>query len=346
MIHSLVLYFFICNFLLIFINFFLKKNKFLLYKKNSSHKIKFKKEIYLSGGIYLFFTFIFIFVFYNKNYTSNYNFILYSSLFLILGIISDLKKNFSAPLRLIIFFILCFFCITHSQIFIKKIDIKILDFFLEYNILSIIFFSLCLNILINGSNFIDGTHGNALLYYILVYSSILIINLIYNNLNNEINIILIYIIITLFTLYIYNFNVITFLGDGGAYFMGAFTGFFFIYIYNKFNLNSLYICNLLIYPAFEVLWSIIRKKINNQNTFNADKMHLHNLILIFLNIKIKEYNIASNLTSLIIFFLNGIFFYLVSQNISEKSYQIKMLSIYILFYIILYFLLNSLLKKR
>lgn len=344
MIYSLVLYFFVCNFLLIFINFFFKKNEFLLYKKNSNHKVKFKKEIYLSGGIYLFFAFIFIF--YNKNYTNNYNFIIYSSLFLILGVISDLKKNFSAQLRLIAFFILCFFCITHSQIFIKKIDIKILDSFLEYNILSIIFFSLCLNILINGSNFIDGTHGNALLYYILVYSCILIINLIFNNLNKEINILLIYIIITLFTLYIYNFNVITFLGDGGSYFMGAFTGFFFIYIYNKFNLNSLYICNLLTYPAFEVLWSMIRKKMNSQNTFHADRLHLHHLILISLKIKIKNYNIASNLTSLIIFFLNGIFFYLISQNIPEKSYQIKMLSIYILFYVILYFLLNSLLKKR
>lgn len=344
MIYNFFLYFFACNFLLIFINFFFKKKKFLLYRKNSGHKIKFKKEIYLSGGIYLFLTFIIIF--YNKNYMNDYNLILYSSLFLILGVISDLKKNFSARLRLIIFFILCFFCITHSQIFIKNIDIKILDYFLQYNILSIIFFSLCLNILINGSNFIDGTHGNALLYYMLVYCSILITNLIFNNLNNEINILLIYIIITLFTLYIYNFNVIAFLGDGGSYFMGAFTGFFFIYIYNRFNLSSLYICNLLIYPAFEVLWSIIRKKINNKSSFSADKLHLHNLILIFLNKKIQKYNISSNLTSLIIFFLNGIFFYLILQDVSKKSYQIKMLSIYILFYVILYFFLNSLLKKR
>ena len=191
-------FFFLCNFIIILINFFFKKKKILLYKKNSNHKIKFSKTIYLSGGIYLLFTFIFIFIFYNKNYALEYNLTFYSSLFLIIGIISDLKKNFSAKLRLLIFFILCFFCIIHSQEFIKKIDVKILDYFLEHNILSIIFFSLCLNILINGSNFIDGTHGNALLYYISVYSCILITNLFFNNLNKEINILFIYIIITLF----------------------------------------------------------------------------------------------------------------------------------------------------
>ena len=58
---------------------------------------------------------------------------------------------------------------TKSFIIDLKFDI-LNNLFLNYEIIAILFTSVCIVILINGINFIDGVHGMVLLYSIIVLS--------------------------------------------------------------------------------------------------------------------------------------------------------------------------------
>ena len=147
------------------------------------------------------------------------------------------------------------------------LNLNILDLRNEFlnNLISnyyfnVFFITFCLLVLINGSNFIDGLDGLNLGYFLslliiilmLSQSSKLIINV------NQI-IILFYIITFLFLLNIFNY---LYLGDAGSYLIGFLFGYFLLEMNDSNPLISPYFIALLLwYPAFENLFSIIRKKL-------------------------------------------------------------------------------------
>ena len=71
-----------------------------------------------------------------------------------------------------------------------------------------------------------------------------------------------------------------FLGDGGAYFIGfSLATISLLLIYSHQDISVFYPLCLLIYPVWEVLFSIYRRKIVKKvKSTSADKMHLHQLI--------------------------------------------------------------------
>ena len=93
----------------------------------------------------------------------------------------------------------------------------------------------------------------------------------------EINFLIIFIAIFL----ILNFFGLNFLGDGAAYGIGFLIG----YILVKISLidqsiSPYYIANLLWYPAFENLFSILRRTFKSNNNYLPDRC-LHHLIYKF-----------------------------------------------------------------
>ena len=163
-----MLYFFVLIVLSLIFNETLIKKNFLLDNLHfSKHKnfITSTKRIPVSAG---FFLIIFIISF-NKDFdlfSLFIIFIIFSS-----GFFSDIFKNFSARLRLLIQFLSSYFFIISNEIFIIDTRINFLnDLFVNYEYLSILFTIFCITILINGTNFIDGVNINALGYYIIVYS--------------------------------------------------------------------------------------------------------------------------------------------------------------------------------
>ena len=83
------------------------------------HKIKQNKNIPLSGGIY-FFTSIFFFSILEIYKYENYIINLFLLFFLILGIYSDLKSNFSPKIRIILQSVLIFILIFNLDFKINK----------------------------------------------------------------------------------------------------------------------------------------------------------------------------------------------------------------------------------
>ena len=145
------------------------------------------------------------------------------------------------------------------------------------DIFSTFFVLLCFLFIINGANLIDGFNGLLSINLIIINIILTYINI--SNTNNEFSIILIAQIILLLSFLLFNFpNAKIFLGDSGAYTMGALVGLNTI-ITNNLNpeISSFFFCTLLFYLFFEVFFSFIRKLIQKKSPIHPDDKHLHML---------------------------------------------------------------------
>ena len=200
-------------------------------------------------------------------------------------------------------------------------------------------------VLMNGSNFIDGLNGLLLGYFLLVLIFLHKLGL-HELIELEDKKILFCIYILSFIL-ILNFLNYLFLGDSGAYSLSLIVGYILINIYqNSTGISPYYIILLLWYPCFENLFSIIRK-LANKNPLNPDTNHLHQFIFIFFQKKIKLSSLLSNnLASVLINFFNFVILYAGSKNINHTFFQLKLLFISLLIYVLVYYFLKNLIRKE
>ena len=329
---------------LILFSFFLIyfQNKFSFLIDNpikQEHKSNLNKNIPLSGGIFFFIVISACSLITNYSFT-NIITIIFLLLFLILGVYSDLKINFKPKIRLFYQAILLSFLITLLKLNIEKTNIFFLDYYIDNIFFNFLFTFACIIVFLNGSNFCDGINVNLIGYYLIIIIAIYLSGLPLPIIFFKIE----YIIIMFLIFYIFNLFGKYFLGDNGVYVVSIFIS---IYIIRFINLNndhvsSLLALNLLWYPAFENLFSIIRRKLTNQKVQIADRKHLH--ILIFEKIsKHNNYKISNSLSGI---FLNlymsiGIFISTFFYNRSDILLLVTLVNI--ILYLITYFYL---LKKN
>ena len=258
-----------------------------------------------------------------------------------MGLATDLKIIASPKIRFLIQAILLFLIVYVSDLRISPTRISILDFLISNTLLSYIFSTFCLLILINGSNFIDGLNGLLVGYYLiisLIFYQLGFINFLYVE-NNS----LLFFSIVLSILFLLNIFKKSFMGDTGAYILGFFYGYLLIKIYVENQIFSpFFVILLLWYPCFENLFSILRKFQLKKSPIKADSNHLHQLLFFFLKRKYKLKSIfANNYSSAIILLYNLIILSIGIQNISNTQYQIILLIFNILVYCAIYFKLFS-----
>ena len=315
-----------------FLNNYLKNRNLLINYKGQKHqKFLGSKNIPLSGGIFLVFLFILLFY--------NYNFFLCLFIFFIfcIGFASDTNFLSSPKLRLLIqsSIIICFVLLLDIKIYETKF--MLLDKMLENIYFRYLFSAFCLLILINGSNFIDGLNGLLIGYFTLIILIIFYLNF-YSYLEIERNIIIL-LLSTLFYLFILNINNKLFMGDSGSYALGLMCGYFLIKIYElNMEISPYFIILLLWYPCFENLFSIIRKFSFRKSPINADNNHLHQLVFFYLKKKkiLKKLNV-NNISSFLIIFYNLLVFIVSLNNLSNSQFQIILVLVNIITYLIVYF---------
>jgi UDP-N-acetylmuramyl pentapeptide phosphotransferase/UDP-N-acetylglucosamine-1-phosphate transferase len=321
------------------INLLVKKKNFLADDQSSSKhkKLASSNSSFLTGGL----VFCFLFCIFVEN-------LIVLKFFCILifftGLLSDLKLINNPYLRLIIqIFILTVFVMT-NKINISATDLIFLDFFLINNFFSYFFTILCFLILINGTNFLDGLNTLAIGYYLISLLTLLFF-LSNNNIIFDNNLIIVTVLI-LFINYIFNFLGKNFLGDSGAYTIAFITGYIIIDFYRNYSdFSVLFIVILLWYPAFEIFFSVIRKRIAKKNPYKPDNKHLHQLFFSYLNNLIKNKKISNTLSASIINFYHLIVVF-VSYICSGNSFKLLIIIIFnILFYLSLYYFLNKKLIK-
>ena len=231
-----------------------------------------------SGGIAVIISLSIFFIIYYLLYSKIlYDYILISYSVFLVGFLDDLKINIKPSKRLVIMAILLFIFIYIIPIKIFNIDIPFLIPLMSNHIFSSIFVLLCFLFVINGANLIDGFNGLLTINLITINIILAYINL--NNGNLELSFLIISQIIILLSFLLFNFPTAKiFLGDSGAYTMGALASLNTI-ITNNINpkISSFFFCTLLFYLFFEVFFSFFRKLYQKKSPIYPDNKHLHML---------------------------------------------------------------------
>tara|TARA_B100000795_G_scaffold174677_1_gene131896 strand:- start:1395 stop:2411 length:1017 start_codon:yes stop_codon:yes gene_type:complete len=323
----------------IIINYFLIKKKLLLDKKYSPHKSFLNNDIVpLSGGIIFLLS---ICIFYPSE---DYLFKLTLFAIFLIGIFSDLNIISSPIKRITIqtFIILVFLYI--DQTYIQSIRWLLLDHYLNNTIFGYLFSLVCLVVLINGTNFMDGVNTLVIGYFLIVTLAIFYIA---TNFNLELNLVLIQIIlITLSVIFLFNFFGKLFLGDGGSYLIAFILGYLLINFSNtNEDVSPYFAACMLWYPAYENLFSIIRKIIKKNSPTDADNRHLHQLLFVFMKKKFLYSNKILNTTSgLIINLFNIVFFIYAACNFNNTKKLILLIIVSTFFYNFFYYYFTKKIK--
>ena len=313
------------------LNIFFIKKKLLLNLTGEAHQsLTSKKYIPLTGGIFLIVSFIIFF-----DQISFLNKIIVVCFYLV-GFFSDIKFLKSPLIRLFLQILITFLFIYNNELFLENTRVILIDQLLEFRILNYLFVIFCITIIINGTNFIDGVNCNVIGYYLLI--TIILFKL---NLFEEFNLNSVFIInwiLVLFLIYILNFFNKIYLGDNGSYFLGFFYSYLLIYIYlNNQYLSPFFIILLLWYPAFENLFSLVRKLNFKKSPFKPDQNHLHQLLFFYL--KKKKFfsdKYINSLTGNSILVYNFITFYFASLQPSNTQFQILLILTNIIIYCFIY----------
>ena len=310
----------------------IKKKLFLNFKGDTHQKFVSSGGIPLSGGLILIFT---------SYYYLNLLYIAFVFFIFLVGFLSDIKIINSPKLRFIIQTLIVFGVIYYSSITVPQTRINFLDQLLTNNIFRIFFTIFCILIIVNGYNFIDGVNTSLIGYCLIISSS-----LYYLDLNNvEVSQIIKFynLIPILLALFILNFFNKLYMGDGGSYFLGLLFALCLINTYQiNNNISPYFIVCLLWYPAFENLFSILRKKVFSRSPFEPDTKHLHQIIFSYLKNKSNIKSIYLNtVTGTIINFYNCISVAIATQFYNHTKIQILIIIFNIIIYIFFYIRLLS-----
>ena len=257
------------------INVIFIKYNFLIDKLSiSEHKKKISSNLVtpLSGGV--IFILIFPFIDANQDYLLLFSIIS----FYILGIMSDINYVSSPIVRIILQALCILFFLILDDLSIRSLSTEILDRLLDFKIINIFFLLICLLVLVNGFNFLDGVNTLVIGNFIICLLSVLYIStkngLILDTIIVE-NLLIIFSVI-----YLFNFFGKSFLGDSGTYAISFLVGILFInFAYeNYLSVSPYFVGSILWYPAIENLFSILRRLSSSDKISNADNSHLHHFL--------------------------------------------------------------------
>ena len=303
---------------------------------NKHKKITKSKNVYVIGGL-IFLSSIF---FLNLDLVIK---ILYLGIF-IFGFMADKNILKSASTRLFYQIILLSLFLIFADLRIIETRVIFLDKLISNDILSFIFTLFCILILINGSNFIDGVNLNLIGYYFIVtvFLYFLFIN---QNLNLDIQNIKVNLIFLVIILLL-NCTGKIISGDSGAYLISMNFSLILINLANENPIISPFLIVLLLwYPAFENLFSIIRKKNLSKSALTPDFAHFHQLLYLMISKKFKSKLLSNNLSGLTINTYNFSIFILAANFVNNTQALIMLIIINIILYILCYLKMRTLIIK-
>lgn len=260
-------------------------------------------------------------------------------LIFIFAFYEDLKQNLSPYFRLMILFLGSLIFVNFTKL--PSINISILIFIKDFDMVKNFLFVLSLMLLMNGFNFIDGLNGLSSFNFLSI-----LINIFYlgQHYNDDI-IINLSVVIIIYSLIIFLFNFPfgkIFLGDSGSYLYAMFAGGLVIFLFERNpELPTLLSMVILAYPITEMLFSIIRKILSNYSPLKPDTKHLHHLIFNLIKGSSKFKNNVASLLMLPICLIPLILTY-YSINYS-MVYNFNKFLIFVSIYLAIYFILT--LKK-
>ena len=198
--------------------------------------------------------------------------------FFLVGLWEDLNATLSSSKRFISMFVISLIALMiFPSLVLVDSGVLIVDWLVSNKVSAVLFTSVCLAFIPNAFNTADGANG--------LISGVAVIALWgFSAVMPEANTLMAKTIIT-GTLIFMVFNLISgrfFLGDGGAYFLGAFCGAVLIITANTSNVSTWWMLALIFYPVADLLWSMVRRLRSGASPLSPDNQHLHNLVFALL----------------------------------------------------------------
>lgn len=307
-----------------------------------------KKSISRFGGVAIVFSLTFTSLLAGYNWENSLYFkVGVVSLFVfIIGFLDDLKFEIPPWRRLILLLPtpLIFFYFFELQVL--NLDIGFIDNFLDFEIFALLFLCFAIVGMINAFNLIDGINGLLISYILSILLALKIVEYSVGpifEIADEFRFYANMLLGSLLGFFILNFPFgKIFMGDAGAYFLGAIVCFGLIHAHLV-NENSPWIvlC-LLVYPFMDLLFSIFRKKIINKGqAMQPDAQHLHHLIYKRLKkIKFKHERARHFFTVVFITLFNLPYLVLALYFNEYTPVLIFIFLIYMISYLLIYFSLS------
>ena len=285
----------------------------------------------LVGGVIIFTNLILINIYLvsiDEMTTLNIFIFIFCFISFIIGLIDDIKKISSTNKLIIIGLIYICIGTFEENFFLKYLYSDSLNKFIYLNVFNAMFSALCILLLINAFNLIDGLNFLAIkialiwLIYIFIF---------FENINYSFLII----ILSLILMAPFNYKGKFFLGDSGSILIGSFIGIIFITSYNlemdletnKISIENIFI--LFMMPGLDMFRLFVERIYNKTNPFSGDNKHLHHYL-------IKKFNLNKTLV---------IYSLLIISPILIEYFDIIDPSINILFGCFVYIIIISYLKK-
>ena len=319
--------------------FFIKKKIFLNDLHLGPQRIHEKPTSRIGGMILYIFILIYLFITcYSQMKSLLVGIVCFIPIYII-GIKEDIYGNTSPSLRLSIILFSSFLFIVLTDIYFV-FEIPLISKILNINYIQLIFLTLLISTIVNGTNIFDGSNGHTAL--IGIFYNVILVKVAYEIGIYEIIQYSIIIISLLTSFLIFNFpKGSIFLGDTGAYFVGWSLSVIILLIlfFSKGNISELFFINILFYPLFETVFSFTRKILMKRSPFKPDSEHLNLLMISYLK-KIG----STNFNNLNTFLLTPIWFFpnLVSMFFYNNG---KILFLILVAQIIIYLLIYVCLRK-
>ncbi len=246
------------------------------------------------GGVAIFFACLvvgFLFISFSSCLLFENSFILISACgapAFAVGLWEDLTKKVSVFNRLLATFISAALAAWLMGAVLPRLNIPVLDAWMLYPAFAVCTTVFAVAGVSNAVNIIDGFNG-------LASGVVVILGLGFAGLAayyQDVMIFLLSLFLSAVTLgfMLYNFpKGKIFLGDGGAYFLGFYLAQLAVLTTVRHHqLSAWTILTILSYPVVEVIFSIVRRKVNRMSPGLPDRGHLHQLIQSFLQQLIKQ----------------------------------------------------------
>ncbi len=288
--------------------FFIRKKIFDKINIRSSHKTLATR----SGGlaIYITLTIISVFFYLNQIEIYDYSLLIPLSIIFLVGIYDDIH-NVDFKLKFIFQIIVAKIIIDNG--FIVDNFHGIFGIFEIHRIIAQLVTIFIIVSIINAINLIDGIDGLTVsisLIFIGVYEFFALNN-------SDFHLLSLLLSSSLIPLYYFNFRIKNkvFLGDAGSYLLGAIIA---IYVMNilsnefiikpEFDINKIiFVASILIYPIIDIARIYFIRLKNKKSPFEADKNHIHHLLLNKFDSHVKTTIFISCFTIFIIIFTQLIF---------------------------------------
>lgn len=260
------------------------------------------------------------------------------------GAIEDLVQTTTIRFRLLGSLISSILLIIFNGSIVTNIDMPLVQTIFSNFYFAALFTLIGYLSIINAFNFVDGLNGLSSGLGLVIVGTLSYFSYSYNFLD------LFYfsLVFILSILPFWILNILTkkvFLGDSGSYIIGIVIGWLGVeLVYKEQNFSPWLVFFMILYPATELIISVLRRLIDRKSPFKPDNKHLHTLFFYFLKNKMQNNNdgIINTISGLILVAYGS----LPSIYIIFFFDELDTIFIEILLYILSYGILFSFLKSQ